>query len=57
MDGKTPPNFCGAVCDVALGSAFDAVDGVTEVINRLELALEQAHKQDGNRVHLSKFEE
>jgi diguanylate cyclase (GGDEF)-like protein len=57
MDGKTPPNFCGAVCDVELGSGFDAVDGVTEVINRLEIALEQAHKEDSNRVHLSKFEE
>ena len=56
-DGKTPPRFCCAVCEVELGSAFDAVDGVTEVINRLEKALEQAHKENANCVHLSKFEE
>ncbi|HEV2350570.1 MAG TPA: tetratricopeptide repeat protein [Terriglobia bacterium] len=55
-DGKAP-GFCGAVCDVQLGAAFDPVDGVTEVINRLERALEESHKENGQRVHLSKFEE
>jgi tetratricopeptide (TPR) repeat protein/GGDEF domain-containing protein len=55
-DGNTPPEFCGAVCDVQLGSAFDAVDGITEVINRLDRALEESHKENGHRVHLSKFE-
>ena len=55
-DGKAAPGFCGAVCDVQLGTAFDPVDGVTEVINRLDLALEEAHKENGQRVHLSKFE-
>jgi len=56
-DGKNAPEFCGAVCDVQLGAAFDSVDGVTELINRLDRALEEAHKEDGKRVHLSKFEE
>jgi tetratricopeptide (TPR) repeat protein/GGDEF domain-containing protein len=56
-DGRTPPNLCSAVCDVQLGHVFDAVDGVTEVINRLEVALEQSRKENGKRVYLSKFEE
>ncbi|HLY60427.1 MAG TPA: tetratricopeptide repeat protein [Terriglobia bacterium] len=56
-DGKTPPEFCGAVCDVQLGAVFDSVDGITEVINRLDRALEEAHKENGHRVHISKFEE
>jgi GAF domain-containing protein/predicted Zn-dependent protease len=55
VDGTTAPNFCGVVCDVPLGHNFDAVDGVTEVINRLEAALEQARKEGGKRVLLSKF--
>jgi hypothetical protein len=32
------------------------VDGVTEVINRLEAVLDQARKEGGKRVLLSKFE-
>lgn len=57
LDGKNPPNFCSAVCDVQLGSVFDAVDGVTEVINRLDWAMEQSHKENARRVFLSKFQE
>lgn len=56
LDGAPPPTFCAAVCDVQIGPGFDAVDGVTEVINRLEAALEQSHKEGGQRVLLSKFE-
>jgi diguanylate cyclase (GGDEF)-like protein len=56
LDGSNPPNFCSVVCDVHLSGNFDAVDGVTEVINRLESALEQSRKEGGNRVLLSKFE-
>ena len=56
LDGVTAPSFCASVCDVQLGSSFDAVDGVTEVINRLEAALEQAHKQGGSQVLVSRFE-
>jgi len=56
LDGKNPPNFCSAVCDVPLSPVFDAVDGVTEVVNRLDWALEQSHKESGKRVFLSKFE-
>jgi len=57
LDGKNPPNFCSAVCEVHLDSVFDAVDGVTEVINRLDWAMEQSRKEEGKRVFLSKFEE
>ena len=56
LDGSNPPNFCSVVCEVHLGTNFDAVDGVTEVINRLEGALEQSRKEGGKRVLLSKFE-
>jgi len=48
-------NFCAAVCDVPLGPNFDAVDGVTEVINRLEVSLDGAHKEGGKRMLISKF--
>ncbi|HEV2038018.1 MAG TPA: GAF domain-containing protein [Candidatus Eremiobacteraceae bacterium] len=57
LDGRTPPNFCTAVCDVQLGAVFDPVDGVTEVINRLHGSLEQSHKESGKKVFLSKFED
>jgi diguanylate cyclase (GGDEF)-like protein len=56
LDGASPPNFCCAVCEVPLGVRFDVVDGVTEVINRLEAVLDQARKEGGKRVLLSKFE-
>jgi tetratricopeptide (TPR) repeat protein/GGDEF domain-containing protein len=55
VDGAEPPHFCGAVCDVPLGPAFDAVDGVTEVINRLEASLDQARKEAGKHILISKF--
>lgn len=55
-DSGTAPTFCAAVCDVQLGPQFDTIDGITEVINRLESALEQARKEGGKRVLLSKFE-
>ena len=57
LDGAVAPAFCASVCDVQLGSSFDPVDGVTEVINRLEAALEHAHKQGGSQVLVSKFED
>ena len=34
-----------------------SLDGVTEIINRLDWALEQGRKQTEKRVFLSKFEE
>jgi GAF domain-containing protein len=48
-------NFCAAVCDVPLGADFDVVDGVTEVINRLESCLARAHKEGGDRILISRF--
>ncbi len=56
LDGLPAPNLCGAVCDVPLGLRFDSVDGVTEVINRLEAVMEQARKEGGKRVLISAFE-
>jgi tetratricopeptide (TPR) repeat protein/GGDEF domain-containing protein len=55
VNGANPTTFCAAVCDVPLGPNFDAVDGVTEVINRLELSLDRAHKEGGKRILISKF--
>lgn len=55
LDGASAPNFCAAVCDVPLGPDFNAVDAVTEVINRLEASMEQARKEGGKRVLLARF--
>ena len=55
VNGAEPSTFCAAVCDVPLAPNFDAVDGVTEVINRLELALDRAHKEGGKRILISRF--
>jgi PleD family two-component response regulator len=56
LDGRSAPNVCCAICDVPLGLRFDPVDGVTEVINRVEVALEQARQEGGQRVVISAFE-
>lgn len=56
LDGRTSPNICCAICDVPLGLRFDAVDGVTEVINRLESAMDQVRQEGGKRVLISAFE-
>jgi diguanylate cyclase (GGDEF)-like protein len=55
VNGADATSFCGAVCDVPLGPTFEAVDGVTEVINRLEVSLDHARKEGGKRVLISKF--
>ena len=55
LDGAPAQNLCGAVCEVPLGLSFDPVDGVTEVINRLELVMEQVQKEGGQRVLISAF--
>jgi len=55
VNGTEASSFCAAVCDVPLGPNFDAVDGVTEVINRLEVSLDHAHKGGGKRILISKF--
>jgi GGDEF domain-containing protein/tetratricopeptide (TPR) repeat protein len=55
VDGREVTNFCAVVCDVPLAPGFDAVDGVTEVINRLEASLDRAHREGGKRVLVSKF--
>jgi GGDEF domain-containing protein len=55
LNGAEAAHFCAAVCDVPMGPTFDAVDGVTEVINRLEVALDRARKEGGKRILISKF--
>ncbi len=55
-DKGVPPSVCAAVCEITLGAEFDAVDGITEVINRLERVLTQAREGDGKRLLLSRFE-
>ncbi|MBZ5671242.1 MAG: tetratricopeptide repeat protein [Acidobacteriia bacterium] len=55
VNGGEVPIFCAAVCDVPPGPTFEAVDGVTEVINRLEASLDRARKKGGKRVLISKF--
>lgn len=55
LNGAGAGNFSAAVCDVPLGPNFDAVDGVTEVINRLELVLDQGKREGGKRILISKF--
>jgi GAF domain-containing protein len=55
VNGAEASSFCAAVCDVPLGPNFDAVDGVTEVINRLEASLDRAHKEGGKRILISRF--
>ncbi len=55
VNGSDAMGFCAAVCDVPLGQSFDVVDGVTEVINRLEVSLDRAHKEGSKRLLISKF--
>ena len=55
VNGAQAPAFCAAVCDVPLGPAFEVVDGVTEVINRLEASLDRARKDTGKHILISKF--
>jgi tetratricopeptide (TPR) repeat protein/GGDEF domain-containing protein len=55
-DERNSPQLCAAICDVPLGQSFDPVDGVTEVINRLETSLEEVRKNGGRQVLLSHFE-
>ena len=56
-DDNNSPQFCAALCDFHLDSGFDAVDGVTDVINRLEVSMEAVRKEGGPCVHTSNFED
>ncbi len=53
--GLKPTEFCAAVCDVPLEPGFDAVDGVTEAINRLETSLDRAHREGAKAALISRF--
>jgi tetratricopeptide (TPR) repeat protein/GGDEF domain-containing protein len=50
------PDICAAVSDLFLGPRFDAVDAVTEIINRLEASMDALRKQPEARIVLSRFE-
>ena len=47
---KTPPISVG-IAEAVLQERYDAVDMVTEVINRVESALEIARAEGGNKAH------
>jgi len=47
---RTPPISVG-IAEAVMQERFDAVDIVTEVINRVETALEQARTEGGNKAH------
>ena len=47
---RTPPISVG-IAETVLQERFDAVDMVTEVINRVENALEAARSEGGNKAH------
>jgi diguanylate cyclase (GGDEF)-like protein len=47
---RTPPISAG-IAEAVLQEKFDAVDMVTEVINRVESALEIARAEGGNKAH------
>jgi GGDEF domain-containing protein/tetratricopeptide (TPR) repeat protein len=47
---RTPPISVG-IAETVLQERFDAVDMVTEVINRVESALEAARAEGGNKAH------
>jgi diguanylate cyclase (GGDEF)-like protein len=47
---RTPPISAG-IAEAVLQERFDAVDMVTEVINRVESALEIARAEGGNKAH------
>lgn len=55
-DGQNASEVRAAVCDVPLGPGFDPVDGVTEVINRLESSLEETRKAASRKVLMSAYE-
>lgn len=55
-NGMQQPTYYASVCDVQLGAGFDAVDGVTEVINRLEATLDLARKEKSRQALVSKFD-
>jgi tetratricopeptide (TPR) repeat protein/GGDEF domain-containing protein len=49
------PDVCAAIGDLFLDPGFDAVDAVTEVINRLEASMETLRKQPNARIMVSGF--
>jgi len=56
LSGGHSPEFCAAVSDLYLAPGFDAVDAVTEVINRLEDSLETLRTRAEAGILVSRFE-
>ncbi|HET7100986.1 MAG TPA: GAF domain-containing protein, partial [Terriglobia bacterium] len=56
VDADVPPYFRAAVVDLFLGPGFDAVDAVTEMVNRLETSMETLRKKPEAQFLLSRFE-
>ncbi len=54
-DSDGSPRFHAAVGDLFFGPGFDAVDAVTELINRLETSMETLQKQPQAAILLSRF--
>jgi tetratricopeptide (TPR) repeat protein/GGDEF domain-containing protein len=48
--------FCATVGDLLLGGGFDAVDAVTEIINRLEASMETMRNRSEAGILVSRFE-
>ncbi|HET7215087.1 MAG TPA: GAF domain-containing protein, partial [Terriglobia bacterium] len=56
VDVDSAPRFRVAVSDLFLSPGFDAVDAVTEIVNRLETAIEDLREQPEAAILLSRFE-
>ena len=56
LGADTSPAFCAAVSDLTLATGFDAVDAVTEVINRLEASMETLRRRPEAEILVSQFE-
>lgn len=56
VDVDPPPRFRAAVSDLLLSPGFDAVDAVTEIVNRLETCMETLRKQPEEAILLSSIE-
>jgi len=57
FDSERPLDFCAAVCDLPLGEGFDAVDGVTEAVNRLESLMDRVREKGETEILVSSFDE
>ncbi len=57
FDAGRPLDFCAAICDLPLGAGFDAVDGVTEAVNRLDSLMDRVREKGETEILVSSFDE